>query len=247
MREFREFWLGVVIGNSRSHWGWFQGQQLITTWDTPHPTAQEIEQQQWCAQLQLSQKNLPVAIASVVPQETQLWQNHYPHVQVITPADVPIEDTYPGFGLDRALALSAAQLPALVIDAGTALTLTGALPGSLHPRLVGGAIIPGLQLQSQALAKGTAALPYLKSLTSSTPRWARDTGGAIASGILYTLTGGLRDFVADWLAQFPGSTIICTGGDAPLLLKLLADQSIIYDPHLLLRGLAIAKYRRGMF
>jgi len=59
--------------------------------------------------------------------QTALWQT-YPDVHVITLNQVP--PVYPTLGIDRALALWGAGetwgWPMLVIDAGTALTLTGA-------------------------------------------------------------------------------------------------------------------------
>ena len=29
-------WLALVIGNSRSHWAWFQDHTLITAWNHSH-------------------------------------------------------------------------------------------------------------------------------------------------------------------------------------------------------------------
>ena len=69
--------------------------------------------------------------------------------------DIPLEGLYPSLGVDRALALWGAGatwgFPCLVIDGGTALTLTG---GNGDGFLVGGAILPGLRLQLQSLGRG---------------------------------------------------------------------------------------------
>ena len=50
--------------------------------------------------------------------------------------------------------------PMLVIDAGTALTFTGA---DANQCLVGGAILPGLRLQLASLGQKTGQLPLLES------------------------------------------------------------------------------------
>ena len=77
----------------------------------------------------LSLVPLPLVLASVVPQQTAIWQS-YPDVRIITLDQLPIGGLYPTLGIDRALAVQGAgnQLgwPVLLIDAGTALTFTGA-------------------------------------------------------------------------------------------------------------------------
>ena len=86
-------------------------------------------------------------LASVVPSQTALWQI-YPNVHIINLDQIPLQGVYPTLGIDRALALWGAGktwgFPMLVIDAGTAMTFTGA---DANQCLVGGAILPGLGLQ----------------------------------------------------------------------------------------------------
>jgi type III pantothenate kinase len=142
-------------------------------------------------------------------------------------SEIPVQNLYASCGIDRALALLGAGRcygwPVLVIDAGTALSLTAAGP---QPELLGGAILPGLQLQARSLATGTAVLPQIDWSERLTlpERWACTTEGAIASGILYTVLAGLQDFIAHWRQQYPGSPICLTGGDGALLFQLLSDQ-----------------------
>jgi type III pantothenate kinase len=156
---------------------------------------------------------------------------------------IPLRGLYPTLGLDRALALWGAVetigAPVLVIDGGTALTVTGV---GGDRALVGGAILPGLRLQFQALGQGTAALPVLPATAALPQRWAIDTPRAIASGILYTVLAGMRSFVQDWWQQFPGSAVVLTGGDGdrlhPLLLQQFPELSpgVKLDPHLMFWG-----------
>lgn len=171
----------------------------------------------------LSLVPLPVVLASVVPQQTAIWQS-YPDVQIITLDQLPIEGLYPTFGIDRALALLGAGnqfgWPVLLIDAGTALTFTG---GDVNRYLVGGAILPGLGLQLSSLGKKTAALPLIRLPENLPHRWAKDTAGAIQSGVVYATVAGIRDFIEDWRCLFPDSKIALTGGDRTLLLQYLAS------------------------
>lgn len=248
-------YLTLIIGNSRLHWAWFVNNQLQATWDTNHLPRTQVEQltQHGIASIipaKISPPHsldhqLPLYIASVVTSQTQIWQT-YPTAKLITLADLPLAELYSSLGIDRALAILGAGetygYPILVIDAGTALTFTGA---DVHHSLVGGAILPGLGLQLQSLAQKTAALPAIKLPPPQLPsRWAKQTSTAIESGIIYTILAGIRDFITDWQSQFPDSQITVTGGDARLLAQYLQAQYpetasvLIIDPHLIFWGMA---------
>lgn len=255
-----ESWLALMIGNSRLHWAWFVGTTLQEAWDTNPLPASAVEQliQRWASgilptailppqlvSLHLSDTTslLPVYLASVVPSQTILWQT-YPAVKVITLAQVPLLGVYPTLGIDRALALLGAGemfgYPVLVIDAGTALTFTGA---DADCQLIGGAILPGLGLQLKSLTQGTAALPATQLPTQLPPRWAMQTASAIESGVIYTVLAGIRDFIEDWQSRFPTSQIVLTGGDSPVLMSYLQSQypeiasHVISNPHLIFWGI----------
>lgn len=184
-------------------------------------------------------------LASVVPQQSTYFQN-YPNLHFLTLEQVPLQNTYPTLGIDRALALWGTLQqygsPALTIDAGTALTLTGA---DTNASLVGGAILPGLGLQLRSLSTHTALLPLLPADATAPPppRWATSTPDAIQSGVLYGLTAAVQDFVEDWRRRFPDSAIALTGGDAALLHRAIAHQNpalashIQPDPHLVFWGI----------
>ena len=259
-----EAWLGLEIGNSRLHWGWFEGENLQTTWDTPH-LSRSIEQQ--LAQCKtfadlpqeilsplrsntsclspLASRLLPIYIASVVPSQTVLWQA-YPEAHVISLDQIALLRIYPTLGIDRALAVLGAGetfgFPVLVIDAGTALTFTGADGDRC---LVGGAILPGLSLQLQSLGQKTANLPSIAAseILSLPERWAMNTPEAIQSGVIYTLIASIRDFIMAWWKQFPDSQICFKGGDGNLLLEYLRSlypeftTKIVYEPNLTFWGM----------
>ncbi len=242
-------WLGLVIGNSRSHWAYFRNQALVNRWDTPHSL--EMQTYPWQQFLPseapgTDSPEIPLFFASVVPQQSQIWRK-YPNSREIVLDDVPLAGMYSSLGIDRALAVYAAlekwQVSSLVVDGGTALTFTG---GIAKPELemVGGAILPGLDLQLRSLVGGTAALPFLGRSKIDVPsRWGRSTIEAIRSGVVYTLLAGVRDFVQDWQQQFPESKIVLTGGDAPIIEKYLQgldpvwSGQLVIDPDLIFSGI----------
>lgn len=254
-------WLALAIGNSRLHWAYWVGEQLSAAWDTSHLTAAQVsgliaqdfnfatclpDADQAAVGVSPTSMASPVElwIASVVPRQSDLWLS-YPGVHLIQLAQIPLQGLYPTLGIDRALATYGAVTtlgaPVLVIDAGTALTVTG-IDASQH--LVGGAILPGIRLQLQSLNQKTAALPQVNlEQTQTIPRWATDTEAAIASGILHTLVAGIQSFVSHWWQQFPGSIVLWTGGDAELLQAYLRQENgamaehMQWDPHLILRGM----------
>jgi type III pantothenate kinase len=263
----KSHWLALVIGNSRLHWAGFAGDSLAITWDTPHVSAHQIEawlrtpthptalHQTWpdsAIAWLWSQANpiLPIWIASVVPAQYDQWSG-YPQLHQLALTDISLQGTYPTLGIDRALALWGAGqrygFPHLVIDAGTALTFTGA---DADATLIGGAILPGLRTQFQSLVTQTAQLPTVEWPSSDMTlpqRWAVDTETAIASGILHSTLAGIRDFIQDWRQRYPNSGVTLTGGDADYLWTVLHQRdshflaTLQIDSHLVFWGILSAK------
>lgn len=248
-------WLALMIGNSRLHWATFVGDKLQAAWDTQHLPECVVQKLANCRNLNDLPVEIllpnsprflsfpcPIYLASVVPSQTETWQV-YPDIHIITLDQVPLKNVYPTLGIDRALALWGAgetwSYPILVIDAGTALTFTGA---DVNRYLVGGAILPGLGLQLQSLAQRTANLPLLETQMPLPTRWALNTPESIHSGVIYTIIAGMRDFIEDWLQRFPESCICLTGGDGKRLLLYLRSHpqiatKVIFDPHLIFWGM----------
>jgi type III pantothenate kinase len=255
-------WLALAIGNSRLHWAWFRGEELCATWDTTYLAAAFIQclaKGVWDnlpPEILLPQQilkedvayPLPLYLTSVVPSQTELWQT-YPNAQVITLDNVPLKNAYPTLGSDRAVALWGAKetwgIPVLVIDAGTALTFTGA---DANFELVGGAILPGVSLQFQALEQKTANLSAVELPLQLPPRFATNTTEAIQSGITYTLIAGVANFVTAWWQRYPRSQVILTGGDRTIIFNYLNAQfpmiakEVKCDRHLIFWG--IQAYRK---
>ena len=239
-KRYKE-WLGLMIGNSRLHWVYFQGESLQNTWNTIHiqQVVNASSLPDHCLLPHIS-PTLPLIVASVVPSQTKLWQS-YQQLKLIKLEDIPLNNLYATIGIDRALAALGAgeryDSPCLVIDAGTALTFTGI---DSDRNFIGGAILPGLKLQFDSLSSKTAALPNIELPQKLGDRWANNTENAITSGILYTVLSGLKTFIDDWLIKYPESTIILTGGDAEKLYdywqqvnyeqleNLIVDQNLIF-------------------
>ena len=232
--------LALVIGNSRLHWALVSAEKVLCTWDSDHLDQKAIaslipHRNDLGTLLSLSAHSLrsfqppiaPLLLASVVPTQTHLWQQHV-QTQTITLDQIPLQGIYPTMGIDRALAaLGAGQcygFPVLIIDGGTALTFTG-VDG--NRQIVGGAILPGLRLQGRSLTQHTAALPDIDfseetaTQDSTVVRWATKTPEAIRSGIFYTVIAGIRDFIEHWQQQYSESSIVFTGGDGQFLLSRL--------------------------
>jgi type III pantothenate kinase len=264
-------WLALEIGNSRLHWALFSGDTFHSTWDTEHFSASLTQQLAQCQTIadfpaeifplsgideEIKQKlpHAPIFVASVVPQQTQLWETH-PHVRVITLEQIPLLNMYPTLGIDRAIAVWGAGktwgFPVLVIDAGTALTFTGA---NAEKSLVGGAILPGLGLQLSMLGQKTAQLPQVKTENIFLPpRFACNTPAAMQSGIIYTLLAGIRDFIMAWWELFPDSKIVLKGGDRTVLFNYLQMQTpeiaekIIVEANLIFWGIREIVINEGGF
>ncbi len=245
-------WLALIIGNSRLHWGLFNQETLIKAWETnnhlPQSTIQNLTKSQTRQQI-LSYLSFtpsefpPLFIASVVPAQTELWQN-YPDVNLINLNQIPLKNLYPTLGIDRALALLGAGetwgFPMLVIDGGTALTFTGA---NQNRNLIGGAILPGLGLQFSTLSQKTGKLPKVELPQHLPLRYALNTTQAIQSGIIYTIVAGIKQFIEAWWYDYPESKIVITGGDRNLLFNYLKSEypdiaeGIILEKNLSLWGI----------
>lgn len=125
-------------------------------------------------------------------------------------------------------------LPCVIIDMGTATTLTVV---DEKGRYVGGAILPGVGLSLAALSAGTALLPHVEI---QPPRSviAANTVDSMKSGIVYGTAGsldGLLDRFEESLGMPPAS-IVATGGMSRLICPF-CRHSVTLDETLLLRGL----------
>ncbi|WP_103668452.1 type III pantothenate kinase [Pseudanabaena sp. BC1403] len=206
--------LAIAIGNTRIKAFVFdRDRQILEEYAYTHEQLPKLE-------AKLAPRNFErIAIASVVPDMITSW-HRLPQTQMIRTADVPLQGLYPTMGCDRALAAYGAGetygYPVLVIDAGTAITITGI---DAQKNLFGGAIVAGLRSQFACLHQNTAALPDLPIPETLPQRWATDTNSAIQAGIAHIFIAGLQAYIDDWRSEFPQSQVIITGGDSDYLMK----------------------------
>ncbi len=204
--------LAIAIGNTRIKAVIFDDdRQIIEEYAYTHEQLATLE-------TKLAARNFAhIAIASVVPKIITYW-HRLERTQLVTTADVPLQGLYASMGCDRALAAYGAGeiygYPVLVIDAGTALTLTGI---DADKTFVGGAILAGLRSQFSSLHQNTAALPDLAIPETLPPRWGFDTVSSIQAGISQILLAGLQPYINDWRSRFPNSLVVMTGGDGDRL------------------------------
>lgn len=206
--------LAIAIGNTRIKAVIFgSDRQIIEEYAFTHDQLPILE-------IQLSDQHVEhIAIASVVPELITIWHN-LPQTQILKTSDVPLQGLYATMGCDRALAAYGAGetygYPVLVIDAGTAIDLTG-IDGQKN--LVGGAIVAGLRSQFLSLYQNTSALPDLHIPETLPNRWGIDTNSSIQAGISHIFLAGLQAYIDDWRSRFPNGKVIITGGDSEHLVK----------------------------
>lgn len=139
-------------------------------------------------------------------------------------------------GVDRWMALLGLelryQLPAIVIDCGTAITADILVEGSMH---LGGLIMPGLALMRESLNQGAKALPVITD--NQFDGIGCDTEQAISSGLLNAAAGMVERLVVqvDRL-DYPAPKLVVTGGDAELIAPVLGGEVAI-EPDLVLYGI----------
>lgn len=145
-------------------------------------------------------------------------------------------------------ALALAHTDALVVDAGTCVTVDAvrAVSGA-RGTFLGGAIAPGPRLLAQALARGGARLPELDAevdLVPGAPALGRDTRSALRAGVVIGLRGAVRELVLaiEREAGLARARIVWTGGARALLLEppLFTDRAQSEEPELVHLGLLAA-------
>ena len=143
-------------------------------------------------------------------------------------------------GVDRILNVRAAfarvRTACAAVDFGTAVSISVA---DGKGRFVGGAILPGVALSLDSLARGTALLPRIAPGAPSSPL-GRDTVAAMTSGCVFGAAGAVKEIISRMASAMQCDLrVFSTGGDAALMEALLpAGWSFV--PALTLEGLRLA-------
>ncbi len=140
-------------------------------------------------------------------------------------------------GPDRVAAAAAAakiaDRPAIIVDAGTAVTVDAI---SMDKIFLGGAILPGADLMIRSLHSGTGALPCLEDISKKPRSFAgRDTSSAMRSGVWNGLAGAVEHLVEGMASEcgFSDFTVFSTGGGGRFILDLIPGCAYVGDMVLL--------------
>ena len=247
--------LTIDVGNTETDIGVFQGERLVKTWRmgtgrrrTPDELALLFGGFLAQEGLSFTQQITGVAIASVVPDQTQSLREmvgeyfHFPAV-VVEPGvktGIPILlDNPKEVGADRIVNAVAAFAkyggPCVIVDVGTATTYDAVTEKG---EFLGGAIAPGLQVAAEGLFAATARFTRVEIVP---PRSVigKNTSEALQSGLLYGTAAEVDGMVERMQKELGGeATAIATGGLAGIVVP--ACTSIDHhDPWLTLEGLRL--------
>jgi type III pantothenate kinase len=130
--------------------------------------------------------------------------------------------------------------PCIVVDLGTATTFD-AISGD--GEYLGGAIAPGVAISVEALYSHASALRAVE-LVEPRAVIGQSTEEAIQSGVLYGFAAQVDGMCARFTATLGESTVVATGGLAPVVAPYTAAVQHV-EPWLTLHGLRIIYERNG--
>lgn len=243
----------VDVGNTQICLGLFEGAALIREFRVS--TNRKATADELGVMLRGLLQGLPgapvwegVVLASVVPEmDGPLTEavRHHLGVPVLTvgPAmPLPIRNAYrppEAVGADRLMNAVAAVhefgAPVLVVDFGTATTVDAVARGGVYQ---GGAILPGLLLSADALARGTALLPRVE-LRSPAPALGRNTEESLRAGILLGAAGAVERIIRDIQRRWGGRVPVVSTGGLATLVQPYCPVLRRWRPHLTLEGLRL--------
>ncbi len=246
--------LALDIGNSQTSYGIFENKKLLYHWRSESkPTRTADEYAAFLFPL-LQNANLlkgpweGIAICSVVPPVEQVFEVFCKQYLKMTPFKVRHEARLPftlnvdmpqEVGADRiantAYAVSHLNLPAIVVDLGTATTLDVITANKTYE---GGAILPGIRMGFDSLSSKTSLLPMVDVGFPSSPI-GKNTATCIQSGILFGYIDAIDGLVQRTEKQLGSKCdIALTGGLSELLSKHLKSKHRLL-PNLTLEGIEI--------
>ena len=248
--------LAIDCGNTNVVFSLFEGTLCKGEWRIETKSGRTADEYTaWFSHL-LSLQSLSLAgitdviIASVVPDVTEqlkrLSVNHLkitpmvvgdPEVKLGVSVDIDMPSQV---GADRLVnahaASSVADLPAIILDFGTATTFDLIKAGNIY---AGGVIAPGINLSASALSAAAARLPEIDIVPfgADMPVIGRDTNAAMRSGIFWgyvAMIDGIITRICD--EEKATLSVIATGGLAHLFAPHIKRIAHV-DHNLTMRGL----------
>lgn len=225
--------LTIDIGNTRSKWALFEGDQLVRYgyMDEGLP----------CEGV------LGIIVCATGNADLHALGLDGADVQRLTStAPLPIVLDYATpetLGPDRIAAACGAQkigkegCPKVIVDAGTCITIDYLDAEGVYR---GGAILPGIEMKFRALHTFTAKLPLLENIGGEEECVAgRSTRESMTAGVLTATRYEVEGFVRHYRQQGSRVQVLLTGGDAERLWGggLLQVGDPLMEPHLVMIGL----------
>lgn len=241
---FRPVNLVIDIGNTLAKTAVFDGSNLVS-FSSFEKISPGILQE-------LLSKNPSVKqaiLSSVTHHEkgiNDFLKSNYRFIELSDETKLPLENLYQTpetLGKDRlACAVGANFLfpgrHVLAIDAGTCIKYDFV---NSRNQYIGGGISPGIEMRFKALNEFTDKLPLL-SYRHFDQLVGTNTDGSILSGVLNGVAEEIKGVAAQYKSQYPGLTIVCTGGYMKFLEKIFnippnGNSDIFADSFLVLKGL----------
>lgn len=244
------------IGNSSIKLGLFTQKEQFVHELTTHPRLSVSRYSAWILHC-MREKNMDkeaegIIISSVVPGHTEILGKAIKRLFSVKPIvvdytsrtgillDIPNPE---GLGADRIANVVAAEAlyrcPVAVIDCGTATTIS-VVGGDRN--YIGGAILPGIRLMNESLAKGAFRLSEVK-ISTPTAALGIDTAACIRSGLLYGTAGAVERIIKEIERETKLKLkIVLTGGFSRLVSYCMKRRHKVI-PLLTLKGLKIIHSR----
>jgi type III pantothenate kinase len=246
--------LVVDVGNTQTHFGAFQGDELVEHWR--FATVRESTADQLGAALgnllelrHLSFRDLSASIVSstvprLEPEWTAMASRYLSHeMLVVGPGlrtGMPIRYDNPReIGADRLVNAVALRArfggPAVCVDFGTATTFDVV---SAAGEYIGGSLMTGIEISLDALTERGARLPKVE-LAPPKSVIAKNTIDAIRSGVVYGYAGAIDAILRRLYDELGGhADVIATGGLSSLVVPFTEEIDEV-DELLTLTGLRL--------
>jgi type III pantothenate kinase len=211
--------LVINIGNTNTQYGFFSDSEICNV--KYIPTSDFLKKAKNIPELM---SGMPIAVSTVVPAAKKVLTGK--NIYWVGPSGkLPVSlkkvDTST-LGADRIANIAAiakfANLPAIVIDCGTAITIDVV---NRKKEFLGGAILPGRMLLRKSLNDFTAQLP-LVALSDKKPKAiGKNTKAAILSGTDLAVLGAVKEIIGRIKIEIKvrKCMVTATGGDAEFFMS----------------------------